>query len=104
MVVVDLLEHWIIIQFFTKNILKRLTNHLPMGMDKMALTFTKGSSYFQTYSLSFSEPWFGGKKPQTSQHLYHIVNNYLYNYRTRDVTRSQSFNITSLSVGYSKKD
>ncbi|RZK10958.1 MAG: outer membrane protein assembly factor BamA [Flavobacterium sp.] len=33
---------------------------LPMGDGQKVALRLQGSSYFQTYSLSFSEPWFGG--------------------------------------------
>ena len=76
---------------------------LPMGDgQKMALRL-QGSSYFQTYSLSFSEPWFGGKKPVSFSTSLSHSKQFLYNYRSRDVNRSQSFNITSLSVGIAKR-
>jgi outer membrane protein insertion porin family len=63
----------------------------------------QGSSYFQTYSLSFSEPWLGGKKPMNFSASISHSKQFLYNFRTRDVTRNQSFNITSLSVGLAKR-
>ena len=69
---------------------------------KMSLRL-QGSSYFQTYSLSFSEPWFGGKKPVSFSASLSHSKQFLYNYSTRDVTRNQSFNITSLSVGLAKR-
>ncbi len=34
-----------------------------MGDGQKVALRLQGSTYFQTYSLSFSEPWFGGKKP-----------------------------------------
>lgn len=90
--------------FSAKNIFKKdAYKPLPMGDgQKMALRL-QGSSYFQTYSLSFSEPWFGGKKPVSFSTSLSQSKQYLYNYSTRNVTRSQSFTITSLSVGIAKK-
>ncbi len=90
--------------FSARNIFKKEAyKPLPMGDgQKMALRL-QGSSYFQTYSLSFSEPWLGGKKPINFSTSISHSKQFLYNYRTRDVTRSQSFNITSLSVGIAKR-
>ena len=90
--------------FSARNIFKKdAYKPLPMGDgQKMALRL-QGSSYFQTYSLSFSEPWFGGKKPVSFSTSLSHSKQFLYNYSTRDVTRSQSFNITSLSVGIAKR-
>ena len=90
--------------FSARNMFKRgAYKPLPMGDgQKMALRL-QGSSYFQTYSLSFSEPWFGGKKPISFSTSLSHSKQFLYNYSTRDVTRNQSFNITSLSVGLAKR-
>ncbi len=90
--------------FSARNIFKKdAYKPLPMGDgQKMALRL-QGSSYFQTYSLSFSEPWFGGKKPVSFSTSLSHSKQFLYNYSTRDVTRDQSFNITSLSVGIAKR-
>ena len=90
--------------FSARNIFKKNAyKPLPMGDgQKMALRL-QGSSYFQTYSLSFSEPWFGGRKPVSFSTSISHSKQFLYNYSTRDVTRNQSFNITSLSVGIAKQ-
>lgn len=90
--------------FSLKNIFKKdAYKPLPMGDgQKMALRL-QGSSYFQVYSLSFTEPWLGGKKPISFFTSLSHSKQFLYNYSTRDVTRNQSFNITSISVGYGKR-
>ena len=76
---------------------------LPMGDGQKMSLRLQGSTYFQTYSLSFTEPWLGGKKPvQFFTSLSHSKQ-FLYNYSSRDVNRSSSFNITSISVGLSKR-
>jgi len=82
---------------------KKAYKPLPMGDgQKMALRL-QGSTYFQTYSLSFSEPWFGGKKPINFSASLSHSKQFLYNYYTRDVTRDQSFTISSASVGLAKR-
>ena len=76
---------------------------LPMGDgQKMALQL-QASSFFQTYSLSFTEPWLGGKKPVNFFASLSHSKQFLFNFASRDVDRSQSFNITSLSAGVSKR-
>lgn len=90
--------------FSARNIFnKEAYKPLPMGDgQKMALRL-QGSTYFQTYSLSFSEPWLGGKKPvRFSTSLSHSKQ-FLYNFSNRDVDRSRSFNITTMSVGLAKR-
>ncbi|VXB15689.1 Outer membrane protein assembly factor BamA [Flavobacterium sp. 9AF] len=90
--------------FSARNIFKKdAYKPLPMGDGQKMSLRLQGSSYFQTYSLSFSEPWFGGKKPVSFSTSISHSKQFLYNYSTRDVTRDQSFNITSLSVGLAKQ-
>ncbi|MGX7667145.1 outer membrane protein assembly factor BamA [Flavobacterium pedocola] len=90
--------------FSVRNIFnKKAYKPLPMGDGQKLALRLQGSTYFQTYSLSFSEPWLGGKKPVSfSTSLSHSTQ-YLYNYSSRDVDRSQSFNITTISVGMAKR-
>jgi outer membrane protein insertion porin family len=90
--------------FSARNIFKKDSyKPLPMGDGQKMSLRLQGSSYFQTYSLSFSEPWFGGRKPVSFSTSLSHSKQFLYNYQTRDVTRNQSFNITSLSVGIAKQ-
>ena len=89
--------------FSIKNIFnKEAYQPLPMGDGQKLSLRLQGSTYFQTYSLSFSEPWLGGRKPvqftgsvsHSKQFLYSGYNN---------VDRDRSFNITSLSFGIAKR-
>lgn len=90
--------------FSARNIFKKEAyKPLPMGDGQKMSLRLQGSSYFQTYSLSFSEPWFGGRKPVSFSTSLSHSKQFLYNYSTRDVTRDQSFNITSISVGIAKQ-
>ncbi|WP_339888156.1 outer membrane protein assembly factor BamA [uncultured Flavobacterium sp.] len=90
--------------FSIRNIFnKEAYKPLPMGDgQKMSLNL-QASSYFRTYSLSFQEPWYGGKKPVSFSTSLSQSKQFLYNYSTRDVDKSQSFTITSLSVGIAKR-
>lgn len=76
---------------------------LPMGDGQKVSLRLQGSSYFQTYSLSFSEPWFGGKKPVSFSTSLSYSKQFLNNFSTNSVDRSRSFNIISLSVGLAKR-
>jgi outer membrane protein insertion porin family len=76
---------------------------LPMGDGQRMSLRLQGSTFFQTYSLSFSEPWFGGRKPmQLSTSISHSIQ-YLSNFQSGGVDKSRSFNITSLSIGTAKR-
>lgn len=90
--------------FSVRNMFKREAyTPVPMGDGQRVSLRLQGSSYFQTYSLSFSEPWFGGKKPVSFSTSFSYSKQYLNNYRTNNVDRSKSFNIISLSVGLAKQ-
>lgn len=90
--------------FSARNMFKRKAYQpLPMGDGQKMSLRLQGSAFFQTYSLSFSEPWFGGKKPVSFTTSLSHSKQFLMDFRTRDVNRSQSFNITSLSVGIAKR-
>lgn len=90
--------------FSARNLFKKEAyKPLPMGDGQKVALRLQASSFFQTYSLSFSEPWLGGKKPiQFSSSLSHSKQ-FLYSGNSRNVDRSKSFNITSLSVGIAKR-
>ncbi len=81
---------------------------LPMGDgQQLALNFQVSQRY-ETYSVSFTEPWFGGKKPQalTVSGYYSTYYGVDYENSTRQyyaVDRNQKFNIIGLTVGLSKK-
>ena len=90
--------------FSARNMFKKEAyKPLPMGDGQKVSLRLQASSFFQTYSLSFSEPWFGGKKPvQFTTSLSHSKQ-FLYSGSSSDVDRNKSFNITSLSVGIAKR-
>lgn len=76
---------------------------LPMGDGQNLSLRLQGSSYFQTYSLSFTEPWLGGKKPIQFTGSVSYSKQYQYNWYSRDVDRSQGFNIISVYFGLGKR-
>ncbi|WP_202390775.1 outer membrane protein assembly factor BamA [Flavobacterium sp. Sd200] len=90
--------------FSMRNIFKKdAYTPLPMGDGQKLSLRLQGSTYFQTYSLSFTEPWFGGKKPiQLFGSLSHSKQ-FSYNYSSRDVDRDRSFTISSITMGISKR-
>lgn len=76
---------------------------LPMGDGQKLAVRAQASSYYQTYSLSLTEPWLGGKKPiQLSTSFSHTIQ-YQYNFSTREVDKDQRFLITGGSVGLAKR-
>ncbi|TXD70685.1 outer membrane protein assembly factor BamA [Aequorivita lipolytica] len=76
---------------------------LPMGDGQKLSIRAQASSYYQTYSLSLTEPWLGGRKPvQLSTSFSHTIQNY-YDPRQRRADKTRSFTITGGSVGLAKK-
>ncbi|KJJ40107.1 BamA/OMP85 family outer membrane protein [Aequorivita vladivostokensis] len=76
---------------------------LPMGDGQKLSIRAQASSYYQTYSLSLTEPWLGGRKPvQLSTSFSHTIQNF-YDYSNRRADKSRSFTITGGSVGLAKK-
>ncbi len=76
---------------------------LPMGDGQKVALRLQGSTYFQTYSVSFSEPWFGGKKPVQFSSSISYSKQFLNDFATRRVDKSKSFNILTLQVGLAKR-
>ncbi|WP_329807112.1 outer membrane protein assembly factor BamA [Flavobacterium facile] len=90
--------------FSLKNIFnKKAYQPLPMGDGQKMSLRLQGSQSFQVYSLSFTEPWLGGKKPISFFTSISHSKQFLYDYSSRNVTRDKSFNITTLTVGYGKR-
>jgi outer membrane protein insertion porin family len=90
--------------FSVKNLFnKEAYTPLPMGDGQKVSLRAQASSFFQTYSLSFSEPWFGGKKPINFSGSLSHSKQFLWTGRSSSVDRSRSFNITSLTVGLAKR-
>ena len=90
--------------FSLKNIFnKKAYQPLPMGDGQKMSLRLQASQGFQVYSLSFTEPWLGGKKPISFFTSISHSKQFLYDYSTRNVTREKSFNISTLTVGYGKR-
>jgi outer membrane protein insertion porin family len=77
---------------------------VPMGDGQKVSLRAQASTTFSTYSLSFSEPWFGHKKPvQFSSSIAYSKQYYSNFASTVNVDRSRSFNIFSISAGLAKR-
>jgi len=75
----------------------------PMGdAQKMSLRL-QAASYYQTYSLSFSEPWYSGRRPISLFGSVSYTKQNMYDYRNRDIDRSQGLSITTATVGMAKR-
>src|SRR5690606_15126675 len=76
---------------------------LPMGDGQKLSLRAQASGYYQTYSISLTEPWLGGRKPvQLSTSFSHTIQNF-YDFNNRRADKTRSFTITGGSVGLAKK-
>jgi len=90
--------------FSARNLFKKEAyKPLPMGDGQKVSLRLQGSTYFQTYSASFSEPWFGGKKPMEFSTSLSYSKQFLNDYQTQTADKTKSFNILTLSVGLAKR-
>jgi outer membrane protein insertion porin family len=76
---------------------------LPMGDGQSLALRLQSSRTFNTYSLSFTEPWFGGKKPQSLSFSLYSSKQFQLNPRTLDVDRSKNLGILGASIGIAKR-
>ncbi|MEO8234440.1 MAG: outer membrane protein assembly factor BamA [Flavobacterium sp.] len=89
--------------FSIKNIFKKEAYHpLPMGDGQKLALRLQGSTNFQTYSFSFSEPWFGGKKPISFSTSIAYTKQFGYS-SSYKADKSKYMNIFSVSVGIAKR-
>ena len=76
---------------------------LPMGDGQNLALRLQTSRTFSTYSFSFTEPWLGGKTPQSLSFSVYSSNQYQLNPQTFDVDRDRSLGIIGASIGLGKR-
>jgi len=89
--------------FSTKNIKDKSTwSPLPSGDgQKFSIRASSNGAYFQQYAISFTEPWFGGKKPNSlSSSLSHSVQT---NGLESDDPARETIKITGINIGLNKR-
>ncbi len=90
--------------FSARNVFnKRSWQPLPSGDGQtINLRVQSNGLFFQSYSISFTEPWLGGKKPNSlTVSLYHNIQN--VNGLPGDDPNRQSLNITGVTFGLGKR-
>ncbi|MDA7777873.1 outer membrane protein assembly factor BamA [Flavobacteriaceae bacterium] len=76
---------------------------LPMGDGQTLALRLQASQFYSTYSFNFSEPWLGGEQPvQLSTSLQHTIQ-YRYDFFTGLADKTQSFQISGLTLGLAKR-
>lgn len=90
--------------FSMKNIFKGKTyKPVPMGDGQSFALRMQASRTFRVYSLNFSEPWLGGKKPVRFNLSLSRTQQFSYDFRTRKIDKSRQFAITAISIGLAKR-
>lgn len=90
--------------FSIRNIFKKdAYKPLPMGDGQQLALRAQASTFYQTYSLSFSEPWLGGKKPVRLSASVSQTVQYFFDAQRREADRDRRFIITGGSIGLAKR-
>ena len=90
--------------FSIRNLFKKEAyKPLPMGDGQSLSLRLQTSRTFNTYSFSFTEPWFGGKKPQSLSFSVYSSKQFQLDRRTFDVDKSRSLGIRGASIGLAKR-
>ncbi|MHB1148021.1 MAG: outer membrane protein assembly factor BamA [Lutibacter sp.] len=90
--------------FSAKNIFNRKAyKPLPMGDGQTLALRLQKSRYYTTSSFSFTEPWLGGKKPQSLSFSIYNSKQFRYDYLTNKVDKDQRLNIVGATVGLGKR-
>ncbi|PCJ97449.1 MAG: outer membrane protein assembly factor BamA [Flavobacteriaceae bacterium] len=76
---------------------------VPMGDGQTFALRLQASRSFRVYSLNFSEPWLGGKKPVRFNLSFSRTQQFRYNFLTRNIDKNQQFSITGVSAGLAKR-
>jgi outer membrane protein insertion porin family len=90
--------------FSVKNIFNgKAYKPLPMGDGQTLSLRLQKSRYYTTSSFSFTEPWLGGKKPQSLSFSIYNSKQFRYDYLTNKVDKDQRLNIIGATIGLGKR-
>ncbi len=76
---------------------------VPRGDGQSVALRLQASQFFQTYSLNFSEPWLGGKKPVRFSASISRSTQFQFDQLNGGVDRDSRFNITGATFGLTKR-
>lgn len=94
--------------FSTRNMFNpKAWRPIPRGDGQtLSVSAQSNGKYYQGYNISFVEPWFGGKKPNSfSISLYHSSQRYpsSYNYSISENTSDSYFKTSGASIGLGRR-
>lgn len=76
---------------------------VPRGDGQSISLRLQASRFSRTYSVSFSEPWWGGKRPKGFNFSVYSSSQYAFDFNTRDVDKNQRLDIIGATVGLSQR-
>ncbi len=90
--------------FSMRNIFnKKSYKPVPSGDGQRLSLRLQSSQFYNTYSFTFVEPWLGGRQPVQFSTSLSKTNQYRYDFFTGRADKSQSFEISSISIGLAKR-
>ena len=76
---------------------------VPSGDGQKLSLRLQASQFFNTYSFTFAEPWLGGRQPVQFSTSLSRTNQFRYDFLTGRADKTQSFEISSITVGLAKR-
>ena len=76
---------------------------LPTGDGQKLSLRAQASFNYQSYSVSFTEPWWGGRRPISLSTSFYHTKQFQYDYRTNQVDKTSTMGITGMSIGITKR-
>ena len=76
---------------------------VPRGDGQTVSLRAQASRFSNVYSMSFTEPWLGGKKPRSLSFSVYSSSQFNFNAATRDVDRNQRLDIIGATLGISQR-
>ena len=90
--------------FSMKNIFnKEAYRPVPSGDGQKLSLRLQASQFYNTYSFTFAEPWLGGRQPVQFSTSLSRTNQFRYDFFTGRADKSQSFEISSISIGLARR-
>jgi len=90
--------------FSTRNIRNRKAwTPVPLGDGQTFALRLQSSTFYNTYSLNFIEPWLGGRQPVQFSFSISQTKQFRYDYFTRKADKSQFFEIRGLTIGMARR-
>ena len=90
--------------FAIRNLFKKEAyTPIPTGDGQKLALRLQASRTYSTYSFSFTEPWLGGKKPQSFSFSIYNSNQYQFDYTTGIVDKNQNLSIVGITLGLGKR-